>query len=118
MKNKCFYERLKFAIQGLKQTWKTERSFRAQISLTVVAIILLLIVRPQMIWWAVFLLIFGAVLAAELFNTALENMIDHLHPEVHPAIGRMKDCAAGAVLILSLSALGILTCFLIDHFLK
>jgi diacylglycerol kinase (ATP) len=44
------------------------------------------------------------VLVAELFNTALESLIDHLHPEIHPAIKIAKDSAAGAVLLLSAGA--------------
>jgi diacylglycerol kinase (ATP) len=45
------------------------------------------------------------VIAAELINTALEHLADHLHPEQHPRIKIVKDCAAAAVLILSIGAL-------------
>ena len=45
------------------------------------------------------------VIAAELINTALEHLVDHLHPEQHPRIKIVKDCAAAAVLILSIGAL-------------
>lgn len=44
------------------------------------------------------------ILAAELFNLALETLTDHLHPARRPAIGAAKDCAAGAVLLLCLGA--------------
>ncbi|MSQ79306.1 MAG: diacylglycerol kinase family protein [Flavobacteriaceae bacterium] len=44
------------------------------------------------------------VLAAELFNTATEKLCDHLHPEKHPNIGKVKDLAAGAVLLLSIGS--------------
>ena len=46
----------------------------------------------------------GLVIAAELLNSALEALIDHLHPEIHPAIGRAKDVLAGMVLVLSITA--------------
>jgi undecaprenol kinase len=45
------------------------------------------------------------VIAAELFNTALEHLVDHLHPETHPRIRIVKDCAAAAVLITVCGAL-------------
>ena len=67
-----------------------------------------------MIWWALLLLNCGLVLAAELFNTALEHLIDLLHPGLHPSIKIAKDCAAGAVLILSISAACIFVAFLIE----
>jgi undecaprenol kinase len=52
------------------------------------------------------------VLAAELFNTALEHALDHLHPDLHPAIKVSKDCAAGAVLVFSLSSVATFLAFL------
>ena len=69
-----------------------------------------------MIWWALLLLNCGLVLAAELFNTALEHLIDHLHPGLHPSIKIAKDCAAGAVFILSISAACIFVAFLLETF--
>jgi diacylglycerol kinase (ATP) len=58
----------------------------------------------------------GAVLAAELLNTALEAALDHLSPEIHPAIKRAKDSAAGAVLVLSLTAVATFIAFLAATF--
>ena len=72
----------------------------------------LVLLRPAAIWWALLLMNCGLVLGAELMNTALEQTIDHLHPEIHPAIKVAKDCAAGAVLLFSLSAAGTFLAFL------
>jgi diacylglycerol kinase (ATP) len=44
-------------------------------------------------------LCFAVVIAAELFNTSLEVLIDYAWPERHPMIGRAKDVAAAAVLM-------------------
>ncbi len=41
----------------------------------------------------------------ELVNTAIEQLADRLHPEKHPSIAIVKDCAAAAVLISSIAAL-------------
>jgi len=45
------------------------------------------------------------VLALELLNSAVEGVIDLLHPGLHPEIKAIKDMIAGAVLIVSLAAL-------------
>jgi undecaprenol kinase len=66
--------------------------------------VILALVRPPVLWIALSVLAAGVVLALELVNTALERVIDHLHPEHHAAIKAAKDCAAGAVLIASLVA--------------
>ena len=49
--------------------------------------------------WALVAGVIGAVLAAEAFNTALELLVDFISPEYHPLAGRIKDVAAGAVLL-------------------
>jgi diacylglycerol kinase (ATP) len=116
MKNRPFVDRLGCALKGIKNGWETEASFRWQAALAVSAVAFLLILRPAAVWWAIFLLVIAAVLAAELFNAALEHVIDRLHPEIHPAIARSKDCAAGAVLILSLAAVGIFVTLVIETF--
>jgi diacylglycerol kinase (ATP) len=67
--------------------------------------IALLVLRPPAVWWALCIVMAAAVLAAELVNTSLEHLIDHLHPELHPSIRNAKDCAAAAVLLLSLASL-------------
>jgi diacylglycerol kinase len=45
------------------------------------------------------------VLSLELVNSAIEYLIDHLHPEVAPEIKPAKDIFAGAVLVACLGAL-------------
>ena len=57
--------------------------------------------------WGLVLLCFGGVIAAELFNTALERLCDALHPQRHPLVGAAKDAAAGAVLVLALASVGV-----------
>lgn len=114
MKNQPFYKRILFALQGIQAALKMESSFRMQCLAALMLLILLACVRPAMIWWALLLLNCGLVLAAELFNTALENLVDHLHPDVHPSIKIVKDCAAASVLILSMSAAAVFFAFLID----
>ena len=104
-----------FAIQGLSTAFRIESSFRLQCLAAFLVLLVLACNRPAMIWWALLLLNCGMVLAAELFNTALENLIDHLHPDLHPSIKIVKDCAAGAVLILSISALCVFVAFLLEN---
>jgi len=105
MKNLSFYQRLRFAVTGIAYALHAERSFRTQTVAAVGAVVALVWLRPAPVWWALVLLTNALVLAAELFNTAVEVLADHLHPEQHPRIKLMKDCAAGAVLTASVGAL-------------
>jgi len=116
MKNQRFSHRLGFALAGLKAAWHAERSFRTQSFYAVFALVLLLVLRPAPVWWALILLLVLVVMAAELMNTALEHLADHLHPEAHPKIKLVKDCAAGAVLLLTVASGIITVAMLIDYF--
>jgi len=104
-KNLPFLSHLRFALAGVAHGLRSEYSLRAQSLALLAVLITLAVLRPAPLWWAVVLLASSAVLAAELFNTAIERLADHLHPEVHPEIHVVKDCAAAGVLICSVGAL-------------
>jgi diacylglycerol kinase (ATP) len=104
MKNRSFLHRLGFALNGIGSAVRTEASFRTQLVAAVLAAVVLAILRPPLGWVVGCIVVAAAVLAAELFNTALEQLADRLHPDIHPAVERAKDCAAGAVLMLSIAA--------------
>jgi diacylglycerol kinase (ATP) len=114
MKNQTFARRLAFAFAGLRTAWRTENSFKVHVVAAIVVIPALFWWRPSALWWAAIALVIGVVMAAELFNTALEHLADHLHPEEHPTIKTVKDCAAGAVLIASIAALGVAGAFVYE----
>ena len=55
--------------------------------------------------WTMLVLVGGFVLVAEAFNTALEIDVNLTSPEYHPYAKDIKDVAAGAVLLASITAL-------------
>lgn len=57
--------------------------------------------------WAALLLTFAAVISAELFNTSVERLCDKVSPEKDEHIKHSKDCAAGAVLVSAIFAVGV-----------
>ena len=73
MKNQPFPKRLSYSLQGIRTAWRLEASFRFQSMMALAVVGLLLGLRPAAIWWALLLLNCGLVLAAELFNTALNT---------------------------------------------
>ena len=105
LKNQSFAARLKFALAGLGHAIGAERSVRTHLMILVGALAVMAYLRPAPVWWALVLLISSAVIAAELFNTAIERLADQLQPELHPQIRVVKDCAAAAVLVLAVGAL-------------
>ena len=116
MKNRSFLERLGFALAGLAAVFACERSFRTQCGFAIAAICLVILLRPGWIWAAFVAVSIVLVLALELMNSALEYLIDRVHPDIEPQIKLAKDAAAGAVLIASAGALIVGAMMLADTF--
>jgi diacylglycerol kinase (ATP) len=54
--------------------------------------------------WCAVTLAIALVFAAEAINTAIERLLDRLHPDQDPSIGAAKDLSAGAVLAAAIGA--------------
>ena len=110
-KNHSLPQRLRYALHGISHALRSESSVQFQAGALVAVIAALCLLRPRPVWWALVLLASALVVAAELLNTALEELADHLNPAEHPRIRLVKDCAAGAVLVAVLGALGVALAF-------
>ena len=102
-KNRSFPERVGFAWAGLVHCWRQENSFRFQLATAVLVVVLLLVLRPPLIWSALLILISSMILCVELFNSALECLADELGSEANEGIKAAKDMAAAAVLVLAVA---------------
>ena len=67
----------------------------------IIAGIVLGITRTE---WIMVVMCIGTVIAADLFNTAIEKLVDLVSPQQHPVAGQVKDIAAGAVLVCAATA--------------
>jgi diacylglycerol kinase (ATP) len=105
MKNQSIAIKLANAASGIAFTFRTENNFRIHTLVAILLLVAMSFIQPALVWWALILLCIGLVMAAELANTALETLIDHLHPEIHPQIGKAKDIMAGMVLVMSIASL-------------
>lgn len=114
MKNRPFAERMGFALAGWRAAWRRENSFRVQGAMAALALAALLVLRPAPIWWALVVLASVLVMALELVNSAMEAVIDLLHPGIPPAIKVAKDMLAGAVLLTSCAAMAVGVAMVVD----
>ncbi|EDY81917.1 Prokaryotic diacylglycerol kinase superfamily [Verrucomicrobiia bacterium DG1235] len=57
--------------------------------------------------WVAVILCIGMVLTAEAFNTALEELSNEVTKERKESIRRVKDIAAGAVLLAAISSVAV-----------
>lgn len=111
------FDRFRFAATGIKKEWRRGFSFRIQVLCAAALIAFCIVFRPPAVWCAIFALNVSLVLGLELFNSAMESLIDHLHPEIHPEIGFVKDCLAGGVLVASIGSVVVFLLFLYQQFM-
>ncbi len=107
-KNRSLWHRSGYAINGILAGLAREGSLRLELAVAAATLLLLLWLKPPAVWLAIAVLIVAAVLAAELINSAIEALADHLHPTLHAEIRVVKDMAAGAILVLNVAALVVL----------
>ena len=96
---------IRFAINGIKIAWREEFSFKLEVCAALLISFLGWLLAISTIEWLIVIFMIGFVLSAEAFNTALEELCDKFQPEHDPHIGKIKDLAAAAVLISSITAL-------------
>ena len=102
---KTFFNALLFALQGIKQFFSRDRSGQIQMVIGITAIILGFTVSLTPFQWLLVLFCIGLVISLEMINSAIERFCDLVTTEFHPGIKIIKDVAAGAVLVASITSL-------------
>lgn len=97
-------ESFRFAWQGLRLAFRTQRNLRIDLLVAVLAIGTGWVLQLPPGELALVVGAAAAVIAAELFNSALEALVDLVQAQADPLARRAKDMAAAAVLITALGA--------------
>lgn len=104
-----------FALAGILQVWREERSFKVLSVCALVAVIVGYYLRFASFEWVILVGCITAVLSAEIVNTAIEDLCNKVEPRTDPLIGKIKDMMAGFVLVVSLGALTVGLLLLLEH---
>jgi len=102
---KTFFNAVLFALQGIKQFISRDRNGKIQIAFGATAIILGFTVSLTPFQWLLVLFCIGLVISLEMINSAIERYCDLVTTDFHPGIKVIKDVAAGAVLVASITSL-------------
>jgi diacylglycerol kinase (ATP) len=85
------------SLHGLIYGFRTEAALREEIVVLAAAILIAFFIAPSLAWYVAMVGALLIVLAVEFLNTAIEKLSDHVTPEHHIAIGRIKDFGSAAV---------------------
>ena len=94
----------KYALQGFASSFRTERNMKIHVVATILVIILGIYLKLNLIELSIITIAIVIVISAELFNTAIETIVDMVSPQKNEKAKLAKDISAGAVLILAIGS--------------
>lgn len=118
-KNKNIFQTIYHAYDGIKDLLVEERNFRMHSCLALLCIIIALFLRISSISWIWLLLVIFFVLMAETINTIVENLTNLVVGRHYNVIAkRVKDIAAGGVMLSSFFAVIVMLIIFIPLIIK
>ncbi|GMV37002.1 MAG: hypothetical protein AMXMBFR61_15100 [Fimbriimonadales bacterium] len=99
------FEPFRVAMEGVIHTFRTQRHMRFHFYTVVVVLVLGMFYNLHYREILILLFTISMVLMAEMFNSAIEAVVDLVQPTYHPMAKFAKDIAAGAVLITTVNAI-------------
>ena len=108
-----FINNIGFAWKGIKKAFSEQRNLRFHFSAALAVVAAGFYFEITAEEWMALVLTIGLVVTLELLNTAVEGLVDLVSPQHQPLAGKIKDIAAGAVLIAAITS--IIIGFLIFH---
>jgi diacylglycerol kinase (ATP) len=93
-----------FAISGILLAVKTQANMRIHVAISAAVILAAWYFQLSKTDWLWLIVSIILVLSAELLNSAFEYVCDVISPQHNASVGRAKDIAAGAVLVVACGA--------------
>lgn len=90
---------IRIAIDGLRQVIISQQNARIHAVATLLVFFVGILLKLSNLEWSLLLLVIGFVWAAEIINTAVEDLVNLISSESTPSAKRIKDISAGAVLV-------------------
>ena len=88
---------------GWRAAWRSEKSLRQWTAVNLISAAAALLIDLGPGERALILSLGLLLLAAELANTAIETLCDHVQPDRHPAAAKVKDCASAMVALTAIA---------------
>lgn len=98
-------KKFKYAWEGFVAVFQYELSFRVELVLTICAAIVGIVLHLGRFEWMMVVFGMGFIYCAEFLNTAIEKILDHLHPDEHPEVKAIKDISAAGVMIANITGI-------------
>ncbi len=104
MKNKKLINSFKYAFTGMWSAYKSERNMKIHIAVAILVILFGVFLQISTYEWLACIVCFAMVIGAEMFNTAIETVVDIAMPKKDERAKKAKDVAAGGVLVFAIGS--------------
>ncbi len=104
VKTKKLLNSFKYAFEGFFTSFKTERNMKIHILIMFIVIMMGVFLKITSLEWIICIFCFMIVIAGELFNTAIETVVDMVMPYKNDKAKIAKDVSAASVLILAIGS--------------
>lgn len=94
-----FFKNTTYALNGLKDIVKTEKSFKIELFLSAVLLPVLFFLEIPTTYKLPMFISLGGMLIAEAINSAIERVVDLVTLEHHHMAGRAKDVGSSIVFL-------------------
>lgn len=105
---KCqnFASTFKNARKGMRLTLKSERNIRVHLFVAALVLITAYCLNFSVMRFCILIMAIASVISAEMLNSAIEFSLDAIfHNRYSRMVGMAKDIAAGAVMVVTISAI-------------
>lgn len=104
-KKQNFSNTFKNARKGMRLSIKSERNIRVHLFTASLVLVTAYCLNFSIVKFCILLLTIAGVISAEMFNSAIEFSLDAIfHNRYCKMVGMAKDIAAGAVMLVTISA--------------
>ncbi|MCJ8155069.1 diacylglycerol kinase family protein [Chryseobacterium sp. SSA4.19] len=104
MRKPPIHKSFRNASRGIFLMMKDERNFQIELLAFFINLFLIFYLELSDTDAVFVLMVSFGVLAAEIFNTAIEKICDFIQPEFDKRIGFIKDISAGAVILMAFAS--------------
>lgn len=113
---RSFLKSFSYALKGIASALK-QRNMKIILVCAILTVLAGILFKVNSNHWCILLICIGLVTSLEMMNSAIEGIVDIIHPQHGEKAGRIKDLAAGAVLVVSIISLIIGVLILGKYFL-
>ncbi|WP_142593316.1 diacylglycerol kinase [Pseudorhizobium endolithicum] len=89
----------RYSLQGLARVWQ-EEAFRTEVVAFVLGLLLFLLIGVQPVHYLIFIILMLLLFCVEALNTAIEELVDRISPEISTVGRHAKDLGSFAVFCL------------------